>query len=131
MKKVHLLAVLFLVAGFSTQETKGQAPQSFKYQSIARDADGKPIADSPISLRLSIRDLTANGTILYRETHLIATNAFGLFTLSVGGGAAVVGSFASIPWGTGAKFLEVEADLSGGSNYISMCTSQLLSVPYA
>ena len=34
-----------------------QAPQKFKYQSVARDVSGKLIIDTKIALRISIRDL--------------------------------------------------------------------------
>jgi len=60
-----------------------------------------------------------------------STNDFGLANLSIGEGIPVSGSFSSIDWGTDTKFLEVELDPLGGSSYIAMGTTQLLSVPYA
>jgi len=127
MKKIVTI-VLFVVGSIASW---AQAPQSFKYQAVARNASGNPIASANISVRLSIRDVTATGTIVYRETHAAATNALGLFTISVGGGTVVGGTFASIAWGTGNKFIEVEADFAGGTTYTSLGASQLLSVPYA
>jgi hypothetical protein len=108
-----------------------QAPQSFKYQSVARNGSGNPVASANIGVRISIHDLNATGTVVYKETHTAATNAFGTFTLSVGGGAVVSGIFSTIAWGSGSKFIEVEADFAGGTSYTSMGASQLLSVPYA
>ena len=84
-----------------------------------------------ISIRISIKDITATGTTLYSETHSATTNQFGLFTLPVGSGTVVSGTFASINWATNAKFMKVEMDPTGGSSYTDMGTSQLLSVPYA
>lgn len=121
-----LFAFLFLsFIGFS------QAPYQFKYQSIARSTSGDAMVSVPVSLRISIRDLTSVGTIVYQETHATTTNEFGLFSLNIGGGTATVGSMTLVDWGNGAKFVEIEADLTGGTNYQPYGTSELLSVPYA
>ena len=108
-----------------------QAPQSFKYQSIARNASGLPIVNGSIGLRISIHDLSATGTVVYSETYTALTNDFGVFGIAVGGGSVVSGDFSTIDWGAGEKYIEVEADFNGGSSYTSMGASQLLSVPYA
>lgn len=129
MKKlVHLLFVIVLL---HSADALAQAPQGFKYQSVARSNSGLPIASASIGVRISIHDLTATGTVVYRETHTAATNAFGVFNITVGTGVVTSGNFSSIAWGAGAKYIEVEADFDGGSSYTSMGTSQLLSVPYA
>jgi uncharacterized protein (TIGR02145 family) len=50
----------------------------------------------------------------------------------LGGGTATAGTFANLPWANGNdKFLKVEMDAQGGSNYQPMGTTQLVSVPYA
>lgn len=108
-----------------------QVPQGFNYQAVARDVSGQPLANTSISLRLSIRNLASNGPILYQETHTPVTNPFGLFSVVVGNGVVVQGSFNSIPWGVADKFLQVELDANGGVSFINLGTSQLLSVPYA
>jgi hypothetical protein len=129
MKKlVHLLFVIVLL---HSADALAQAPKGFKYQSVARSNSGLPIASVSIGVRISIHDLTATGTVVYRETHTAATNAFGVFNITVGAGVVTSGNFSSIAWGTGAKYIEVEADFDGASSYTSMGTSQLLSVPYA
>jgi len=129
MKKI--LPLLLFAGLLFSQEITAQTPQGFKYQSIARNASGVPVASSALGIRITIHNQTATGTIVYRETHAVTTNAFGLFTLTVGQGTPTSGTFASVAWGTGSKFLEVEADFAGGTNYTSMGASQLLSVPYA
>jgi len=75
-----LLGILFYFPCFS------QAPQSFKYQSVARNSNGEPLVNSTIGIRINIRNLTESGTILYQETHSVSTNALGLFSISVGNG---------------------------------------------
>ncbi|MBK8685507.1 MAG: hypothetical protein IPN26_11185 [Bacteroidetes bacterium] len=46
-----------------------QAPQAIPYQAIARDNTGAAIINQSIALRLSLHDLTANGIIVFQETH--------------------------------------------------------------
>ena len=108
-----------------------QAPLSIPYQAVARDSAGNFIANQNISLRFSIHDVTANGTIVYKETQTGPTSGLGLFSANVGQGTVVTGSFASIAWGNGAKFIQVEMDATGGNTYVNMGTQQMLSVPYA
>lgn len=108
-----------------------QAPNQFKYQSIARNSTGEILQNNLVSLQISIRDLTPTGLVLFQETHSVTTNEFGLFTISIGNGIPVSGTIASIDWATGSKYIEIEGDLSGGTNYESFGISELLSVPYA
>ena len=131
MKRIFQLSLIALSMFSKPILTNGQAPQRFNYQSVARNPSGEPITESNIGLRISIRDQIESGAILYQETHTATTNSFGLFTLSVGGGTVISGTFSSINWGSGAKFLEVEADFNGGTSYSKMGSAQLLSVPYA
>jgi hypothetical protein len=108
-----------------------QAPEAIKYQSVARNLAGQTINNTQISVRLSIIDQTSTGITLYDETHSPTTNEFGLFSINIGTGTNVTGDFSTIDWGTNDKFLKVEADFLGGTNFVEMGTSQLLSVPYA
>src|SRR5206468_7497545 len=84
-----------------------------------------------ISLRFTIHDVLPGGTVVYKETQSTTTNAFGLFNVNIGQGTVVTGTFFSINWGSGDKHTQVEMDATGGTTYIDMGTSQMLSVPYA
>ena len=108
-----------------------QSPEAFKYQAIARDASGNVIANQNVSFRISIIKTSATGTPVYVETHYSITNEFGLININIGEGSVIWGNFSNIDWGIDKYFIKVELDASGGSNYQSMGTSQLLSVPYA
>ena len=107
-------------------------PQKINYQAIALGSNGKPLKNAAVSLRLSILDSAANGTVLYTETQPATTDGGGQFSVYLGTGTPTAGTFASIPWANGNdKFLKVEMDAQGGTNYQVMGTSQLVSVPYA
>ena len=111
----------------------GQAPTQLNYQGVARKSNGHGITNQDIKLRLSIHDGTAGGPVVYKETRSVTTNAFGLFNVAMGspGASDVIGSIGLVNWATGNKYLQVEMDPDGGSNFSNMGTSQLLSVPYA
>jgi hypothetical protein len=130
MKKALLL--LCLITGlFQTNFVQAQTPQAIPYQAVARNAAGVPLASQSIRVRFSIRDSLIAGTIVYRETHSVTTNALGLFNLNVGKGTVVTGTFAAINWDKNAKFMQVEMDPTGGTSYVDLGTQQMLSVPYA
>ena len=123
--------VLLLLTLFSCVTTMAQVPQAVPYQAVARNNAGNLIASQNISVRLSIVNSTASGPVVYSERHTVTTSQFGLFTVNIGQGTVLSGSFAGINWAVNAKYLKVEFDPAGGSSYINMGTSQLLSVPYA
>jgi uncharacterized protein YjdB len=124
----HLLTMLLFIAlVFNAQ---AQAPQGIPYQAAARNSSGAVLASTAISLRFTIRDSVATGAIKYRETFSVTTTAQGMFSVNVGQGTVVSGSFAGINWGTNAKFMQVEMDPAGGASYIDMGTTQMMSVPY-
>ena len=124
--KHTLLFLLILISVFSFAQ-----PQGINYQGVAREASGNAILNQNISLRLSILDSSATGTSVYMETQNSTTNNSGLFNLSIGTGSVVSGVFSNIPWGQGDKWLKIEMDAAGGTNYQLIGTSQFLSVPYA
>ncbi|HRZ20400.1 MAG TPA: hypothetical protein P5184_01950, partial [Bacteroidales bacterium] len=108
-----------------------QAPQSFSYQAIVRDAGGNPLASQLVSIQMKLHQGTETGTVFYCETHLLTTNPLGLVMLEIGQGTVVSGSFQAIDWGSGPYFLELELDPAGGTAFMPMGTTQLVSVPYA
>jgi len=127
MKKLLSFGILLILAG----TLLAQAPQSFKYQAIARDVEGNVLADHQVSLRISLLQDNKSGTAVYSETHNLQTNQFGLINLEIGMGKNKSGDIATIDWGNSKYFVNVEIDINGGSDYKSLGVSQLLSVPYA
>jgi len=123
-----MLCMLVLVAS-----AIAQIPQQLNYQGIARNASGEPISTHSITVRLSIIDSAANGILTYQETKTVATNYVGLFTIVIGapGGVNVIGTIASINWATGKKYIKLEIDPNGASNFTLVGMNQLQSVPFA
>jgi len=124
MKKIlpTLLLLCYVLTTFS------QAPQRFNYQAIVRNSSGQPVsAGTVVSLRFTIHDGTATGAPVFTETQTDTVNQFGLANVQIG----ISNNLNAVNWSSGAKYLEVELDPSGGNNFSNMGTSQLISVPYA
>ena len=109
-----------------------QAPNGFNYQAALRNNSGTALANQSVSLRFTIRDGGVAGTILFQETHNKTTNAQGMVSCIVGAGSLTQGGYPTgIQWGTGVKFLQVEADPAGGSAYSEISNAQVMAVPYS
>lgn len=129
MKKLKLL--LFVVSITFGLLASGQVPQMIDYQGMARDGSGTPIANSVISLRLSIWQGPLPGSMVYSEKHTPMTNAYGLFHLMIGDGTVLSGNFAAINWAIGDYWVQTEIDPSGGNAFVDMGMSKLATVPFA
>lgn len=103
----------------------------FNYQAVVRDASGNIIQNQPVSMRFTIRDSTPAGAIVFQQTDTVIPNSFGIITVIVGGGTIVTGTLDGVDWGNNNKFMQVEADLTGGTSYTDMGTTQIMSVPLA
>lgn len=128
MKKlIYSIATVFLLGITSA----AIAQSNFNYQGIARNGSGVAIANQNLGIRISILEGTAAGAVVYQETQSATTNAGGLFSLDVGAGTAVTGTFSTINWLSGPKFIHVEMDPAGGTAYVDLGTKKLNSVPFA
>ena len=128
MKQIFLI---FASAVVFALQVNAQAPKQFNYQGVARSSNGTPLSNQSISIKISILNGSSTGTEAYVEEQSVITNAFGLFSLAIGSGTAVVGTMAGVDWGSSDKFMKVEMDPAGGSSYTDLGTTALLSVPYA
>ena len=130
MKKITLLSTLcFLLL---TLVVKAQTPpNAFNYSAVARNAAGQPIATTTIGIQVTILKTSPTGASQYSENHFVNTDAYGLFNLVIGAGAVQSGSMATIDWSNDNYYLKVGMDATGSTNFLTMGTTQLLSVPYA
>ncbi len=127
MKK--LLSVLSLMV--LSVMLYAQTPQSFSYQTVIRDANWNVLANQSVAIQISIIEDAPNGLVVYKEKHSSTTSQIGLVNLAVGEGTILSGDFTTIDWGSHSYFIQVAVDVSGGSNYLVMGSTQLRSVPYA
>ena len=129
MKKLILfLTFSFTILNFVQAQIP---PNAFNYSAVARNAAGQPISEATIGIQINILKTSTTGASQYSENHFVNTDAFGLFNLVIGAGAVQSGSMATIDWGNDNYYLKVGMDANGGTNFMTMGTTQLLSVPYA
>jgi hypothetical protein len=119
MKKICSLFFAVLL----TLTISAQSPQSFNYQTIARDANGDVFSNTQLVIGIRIIQGSVNGVAVLTEEYSKTTNAFGLINLEIGSQNSA--AFSAINWFNGPFFVEVSV------NDILMGTSQLLSVPYS
>ncbi len=127
MKK-YVSSLFMMVVLFSVH---AQVPQGISYQAVVRDAQGNILPNQQVAFQFSILQGSANGNAVYTEQHSVQTNSLGLVNMAIGNGTPTLGNFSAINWQQGPYFLNVAVDVNGGSNFIDMGTTQLLSVPYA
>jgi len=121
-----LLLALCAVAPVLAQSV----PEGFNYQSAVRNANGDPLVNQTVTLLFTIRSGAPNGPVAYTEKQTATTNQFGLVNLVVGQGTVLQGTFATINWGGGAKYLNVSIETSPNV-FDELGSSQLMSVPFA
>jgi uncharacterized protein (TIGR02145 family) len=125
------LLTLFLTAFASVSMFAQAPPEAFNYSGAARDGGGNPVANEMIGLEFSILKGSPVGSEQYTEWHFVETDDLGVFNVAVGFGAPQSGSFSDIDWSDDKYFFKVSLDISGGTNFVEMGVTQLLSVPYA
>ena len=124
---IRLLSLVMAVTFFISSAI-AQAPAKINYQAIVRNSAGTPLANGTVvSVRFQIHDTTATGPVIFQEDVSDTTNPFGLITHAI----STNNSLTTVQWGSAPKWLEVLIDATGGTNYVDMGTSELISVPYA
>lgn len=127
MKRTIITLAAFIALGFSSF---AQSPQGFGYQAVIRDHSSELLVKQSVGMRLQIRQYSSDGQVIYTEEFQPETNSNGLINIIVGKGKSM-DDFSQIDWSSGPYFIETAFDISGGTDYETMGTSQLMSVPYA
>ncbi|HEX8270544.1 MAG TPA: glycosyl hydrolase family 28-related protein [Flavobacterium sp.] len=107
---------------------QAQAPEGFSYKGIAYN-NGSPVTGQTVALRCSIRETSASGTVIYTEIHTVLTNINGVYSVVIGSNNPT--AFAAINWWPLQKFLQIELDPAGGTNFTQNIVTPMTSVPYA
>lgn len=101
------------------------------YQAVAFDANGKIMANAPITIKFAFTDQPGSKEAFYTESYQLVTNEAGLFNLVVGEGAEKSGDMNSIPWADKKIWLDVEISSNGLNAFSTKHSTQLQAVPYA
>ena len=132
MKHIFLMSFMLLVHFTYAQLSQ---EDGINFQGIARNENGSILANKQITIRLSIREGSETGLILYQEIKSVTTNVVGLFTIIIGANEfnriVVIGNFSNINWGSSIKYLQVEVDPSNSIIFSLLGIQKINFVPYA
>ena len=133
MKRVisYLVTVtVFFIAGTLAASGQTTVPGGINYQAVARDNNGDELVNTDIEVRFSIKTGSPTGTTVYQEVFTgVTTSRYGVFSLIIGKGDPVIGTFAGIDWSTANHYLQVEVKFE--NLFMDMGTMQFMAVPYA
>jgi hypothetical protein len=127
LKTYTLFIVLFCLSSIAFS----QAPEGINYQAVIRKTNGTLLANSPVAIRVQIKQTSATGTVVFSERQTAITSAYGLVNLVIGQGTLLSGNFSTINWSTGNYWVSLGVDFSNGTNYVDYGSQKLMSVPYA
>jgi hypothetical protein len=126
---VLMVTGLFLAAG-EAASGQGTVPGGINYQAVARDNFGKEIVNTDIEVQFTIRSGSPTGTVVYEEVFTdVTTSRYGVFSLVIGKGDPVSGTFSGINWSSMNHYLQVSVKFE--NNFMDMGTMQFMAVPYA
>jgi len=124
--KAPTLALPLVVAFLATGTASAQVPHDMNYQGRLTDAVGAPLA-GPVAFELRIYDVLSGGFPLYAESHLgVALDNDGAFSVLLGGGVPISGSFGAPLFSGINRYLEVVVDAE-----VLTPRQPLSSVPWA
>ena len=139
--KHWILNSLFFCLFTATVCAQTAPPNGMIYQAVARDASGNLAAKRTIFVQTTILKNSATGTVMYSDQHKVSSNADAMFTVVVGQGTFVSGTYnklTNIPWGNDKFFFNIKiciAPTLPGTGwkpvFTDLGTTQFWSVPYA
>lgn len=129
MKKVIILCV----ALFATLATFAQnSGLGFNYQAVVRNVDGILLANSNVTLRVSLYPGQMAASPTWVETHAVQTDMYGSFGITVGHGTratnSVAANFSDVNFASVYYWMKIE--IMEGSSYREVSYAQLPSAPY-
>lgn len=133
MKRVisYVLAIIaVMTTATMTAVAQGSVPGGINYQAVARDNNGNELVNTAIEVRFSIRTGSPTGPVVYQEVFpTVTTSRYGVFSLIIGKGDPVLGTFGAIDWSAVNHYLQVEVKFE--NLFMDMGTMQFMAVPYA
>lgn len=131
--RIILFAVLLTLS--LTVKSQNKLPETFNYQAVINDDEGKPVAEKDITVEITIFQ---GETEKYKELHNTVTSELGLFSVEIGSGTQIAGeNYSEINWldiSGGFYYLQVKADF-GKSEFLNgmndLGKTRFSAVPYA
>lgn len=129
MKKIIILCVALLATCTTFAQNSGLG---FNYQAVVRNVDGILLANSNVTLRVSLYPGQMAASPTWVETHAVQTDMYGSFGITVGHGtratSSVAANFADVNFASVYYWMKIE--IMEGSSYREVSYAQLPSAPY-
>lgn len=129
MKKTFILIVALVATITAFAQNSGIG---FNYQAVVRNVDGLLLANSNVTLRVSLYPGQMAASPSWVETHAVQTDMYGSFAITVGHGtrasSSVAANFADINFAAVYYWMKIE--VMEGSSYREVSFAQLPSAPY-
>ena len=131
MKKLFFLFVAALMA--ATTSFAQNSGLGFNYQAVVRNADGMLLANSDVTLRISLYPGQSATSASWVETHKVKTDASGSFGITVGKGTRQSNSVASrySDVNFAAVYYWMKIEVQEGSDFREISFAALPSSPYS
>jgi len=128
LKQTFLLLGILLYSCTVFAQQRG-----INYKALIKDANGNVLSNTSIRLQFSIIEDPSDQYITYSEEHQLTTDANGMVIANIGTGTQISEDdpFSELAWESIDYYLNVKVDVSGGTNYVNMGTTQFMTVPYA
>ena len=130
MKKYCFLLFVLWVSLNSFAQNSGLG---FNYQAVVRNADGVLLANSDVTLRISLYPGQQAATPTWVETHKVHTDYSGCFGITVGKGtresSSVAANYKDIKFAAVYYWMKIE--ILEGNNYREVSFAHLPSSPYS
>jgi uncharacterized protein (TIGR02145 family) len=136
MKSIYLLFLVSILS--SAVLAQSNIPQVVSFSAVVRDANNQPLANTPVSIRLTFKKGGASGPLVYCALHQDVSNANGFISLQLnrnvlgtGCNGAPSTTFETIPWKEGGFWMEVEYQTVPNTPFTSLGQLELASSFYA
>lgn len=135
MKKVLFIFALMVavVAHAQNTQTQNNSGLGFNYQAVVRNSNGVLLADTTVSLRVSLYPGQYASAPTWVETHTAGTDFSGCFGITVGKGerddSSIAQYFTDVNFSAVYYWLKIE--ILEGDTYREISYSQIPSSPYA
>ena len=130
MKKILFLAITISLVFVTKAQNSGLG---FNYQAVVRNADGVILANSNVTLRVSLYPGQMAASPTWVETHSATTDLSGCFGITVGHGtrdnASTAANYADINFAAVYYWMKIEINENG--TYREVSYAQLPSSPYS
>jgi hypothetical protein len=131
--------VAIILLGITLQVcSQTKVPQLVSFSAVVRNANNTPLANTPVSLRLTFRKLGQTGPVVYCALHQQTTNANGFISIQLNRqvlGTACNGApataFENIPWEEGGFWMDVEYQTTPTTPFVSLGQLELASTFYS